>query len=292
MNRIFKFVFPPAFVFVTMLVSVTAVATAQEFAPPAADWPDVDSGAFANVDRAVQRANYEFESIAGDASRALQDSPANELLTKMQPLADDITQSLKQKADSLLGSDKANSWGADIKQAVGGADVGKIFGSLAIVLGGYFGFVWLMRKINPAGSLGLPQEVVEVLGQTSFGGKKNLQLVRLGSKLLLLMNNAEGTKTIGEITDPAEDEYLASLCGAGRSTKSVLRRQKTQMQTHAQSHTQSHVQAQSHTIPSTQGPVVSTPQVPQIPQVSGDLKQIIQQLRNVADKTAGSIFEA
>ena len=287
MNRIFNFVFPPALVLVAMFVSLPAVASAQDFAPPAAGWPD-DNASFANVDHAVQKANYEFESMTGNVSQALQDSPASELLNKMQPMADDLTQSFKQKAGSLLDSDKAKSWVADIKQAVGGADIGKVFSSLAIVLGGYFGFVWLMRKVNPAGSLGLPQEVVEVLGQTSFGGKKNLQLVRLGSKLLLLMNSAEGTKTIGEITDPAEVEYLASLCGAGRSTKSVLRRQKTQMQSRSQIQSQ----GQTHTVPSTHGPVVSTPQVPQIPQVSGDLKQIIQQLRNVADKTAGSIFEA
>ena len=97
MNRIFNFVFPPALVLVAMFVSLPAVASAQDFAPPAAGWPD-DNASFANVDHAVQKANYEFESMTGNMSQALQDSPASELLNKMQPMADDLTQSFKQNA--------------------------------------------------------------------------------------------------------------------------------------------------------------------------------------------------
>jgi len=95
-------------------------------------------------------------------------------------------------------------------------DATRMFGSLALVLGGYFSLVWVSRQFG-GGNGKMPKEVVEVLGQTPFGPKKHLQIVRLGSKLLLLINGPEGTHPIGEITDPEEVEYLASLC-SGRKT--------------------------------------------------------------------------
>ena len=95
-------------------------------------------------------------------------------------------------------------------------DFPKVAGSLAIVLGVYFAFVWLTRQIQGSRPQGLPQEVVEVLGFAPFGPKQRLQLVRLGSKLLLLLHGTEGTSTIGEIADPNEVEYLVGLCQGRR----------------------------------------------------------------------------
>lgn len=268
MNQFSKSLTMVVIVSATVLALPIPMSQAQDFGQNEfasdARWPEPSSSeAFPRVDKNLSQANFESE-IGVNVSDAFEDSNAPNLLSKVKPFADDLTQSLREGNGA--------SWMADIKSALGGADIGKVISSLAIVLGGYFGFVWLMRKINPKGSLGLPQEVVEVLGQTSFGAGKKLQLVRLGSKLLLLMNSNEGTQTIGEITDPGEVEYLASLCGAGRSTKSVLRHQKASS-------------PQPTNIPSITPTSVA-------PQVTGDLKQIIQQLRNVADKTATSIFEA
>ncbi len=97
-------------------------------------------------------------------------------------------------------------------------DVGRMLGSLALVLGGYFSLVWVSRHFGENGKV--PSEVLEILGQTPFGPKKQLQIVRLGSKLLLLINSPDGTHPIGEITDPEEVEHLASLC-QGRKTASA-----------------------------------------------------------------------
>ena len=113
-------------------------------------------------------------------------------------------------------------WSEKLKSITGSADIGKMLGSLALVLGIYFAFVWVMRKFNPNGNRGLPPEVIEVMGQVPFGVRGNLQLVRLGSKLLLLMNSPEGTQPIGEITDPSEVEYLASLCPGNRKKRSSV----------------------------------------------------------------------
>ena len=113
---------------------------------------------------------------------------------------------------------------------------GKVLGSLAIVLGAYFGFVWLLRYFGGSRTTGLPSEVVEVMGYAPFGPKKNLQLVRLGSKLLLLINGPDGTHPLGEITDSEEVEYLASLC-TGNSSRGndSFRRVVQRVQTSAKS---------------------------------------------------------
>lgn len=87
-----------------------------------------------------------------------------------------------------------------------------MIGALSLVLGGYFGFVWLLRMLSPRSNRQLPSEVIEVLGKTAFGKGQHLQLVRLGSKLLLLLESNEGIQPIAEISDPLEVHHLISCC--------------------------------------------------------------------------------
>ena len=133
-----------------------------------------------------------------------------------------ILGSAGQMISSVSSSLKSQWDQGELKGKVGSYfqnfDAARMIGSLALVLGGYFGLVWVSRHFGGDGKV--PKEVVEVLGQTPFGPKKHLQIVRLGSKLLLLINGPEGTHPIGEITDPQEVEYLASLC-PGRKTASA-----------------------------------------------------------------------
>jgi len=110
----------------------------------------------------------------------------------------------------------AGSWIEKIKTFAASSDIGRMVGSLALVLGLYFGFVWIMRKLGPSGNQNVPREVLELMGQIPFGPKRSLQLIRLGSKLLLIINSAEGSQAIGEITDPNEVEYLVALCSGRR----------------------------------------------------------------------------
>ncbi len=119
----------------------------------------------------------------------------------------------------MLSSAGGGEWFSSFKQKMGSPNFTKMFGSLAVVLGVYFGFVWLTRKLNGAKGNGrLPKEVVELMGAAPFGPRQNLQLVRLGSKLLLLLNGPDGTSSIGEITEPNEVEYLSNLC-SGKKTE-------------------------------------------------------------------------
>jgi flagellar biogenesis protein FliO len=115
-------------------------------------------------------------------------------------------------ANTMQTQWQQGGWSKKMKSLFADADIGRMLGSLAIVLGGYFALVWVSRQFSPSAGRGVPQEVLEVLGQIPFGHQKNLQIVRLGSKLLLLINGPDGTHPIGEITDPNEVEYLSSLC--------------------------------------------------------------------------------
>jgi flagellar biogenesis protein FliO len=116
-----------------------------------------------------------------------------------------------------------------------GVDWQKMIASLALVIGGYMAMLWLIRIVNPRGSRGLPPQVVEVIGQTRFNAKQNLQLVRLGNKLLLLLASSEGAQSIGEVTDPIEVEYLIALCGNRRAKRQDIVIQHRERNQHIQS---------------------------------------------------------
>ena len=190
----------------------------------------------------------------------------------------DITNGVEDFASQAFGSEKADSIISGLKSQFGDLDIPRVFGSLAIVLGGYFVLVWLTRRFGSNGNGHLPNEVVEVLGQTPFKPGSNLQLVRLGSKLLLLMNSAEGTHTIGEISDPEEVALLCAKCGV--------------------SNRPSRTQATAATVANSPAPVSnnlpnhSPIQAPSLAP-NTDLRQILRQLQQVAEGgNRSSVFEA
>ncbi|MFT5300516.1 MAG: flagellar biogenesis protein FliO [Mariniblastus sp.] len=141
------------------------------------------------------------------------DTSVESTLESTAAVISNLKEATNEKLSGLMTSlNQEGSWTDKLKSISASTDIGKMLGSLALVLGLYFAFVWAMRKINPSSNRGIPPEVIDVLGQIPFGPRRNLQLVRLGSKLLLLLNSAEGTQSLGEITNPSEVEYLTSLC--------------------------------------------------------------------------------
>lgn len=87
-----------------------------------------------------------------------------------------------------------------------------VVGSLGIVLGLFVVLVWFSRRFAPAGTAALPKEAVELLGRTPLGGAHQMQLVRVGAKLLLVALSPQGARTLTEITSAAEVERLSDLC--------------------------------------------------------------------------------
>jgi len=89
--------------------------------------------------------------------------------------------------------------------------------SLAVVLGLFLLLAWALRRAAPGESAVLPAEVVEVLGRKVVAQRQQLQLLRCGRKLLLIVVTPDGAETLTEITDPLEVERLAGLCRQGQS---------------------------------------------------------------------------
>jgi flagellar biogenesis protein FliO len=94
--------------------------------------------------------------------------------------------------------------------------VGTVVGSLAIVLGLFVVLVWCSRRFAPAGSAQLPKEAFEILGRSALNPRQQVQLLRLGNKLLLVALTTGGAETLTEVTDPAEVERLLLLCRRGQ----------------------------------------------------------------------------
>lgn len=90
--------------------------------------------------------------------------------------------------------------------------LGTVISSLAVVLGLFALVVWFTRRTRPRAMAKLPGDVIQTLGRAPLLGQQEMQLVRVGNKLLLLSVTATSAETLTEITDPVEIERLASLC--------------------------------------------------------------------------------
>jgi flagellar biogenesis protein FliO len=93
-----------------------------------------------------------------------------------------------------------------------GRALGTVAGSLGLVLGLFLVVSWCLQRTSPKRGQRLPKEAVELLGQAPLTVRQQMQLVRVGSKLLLLALSPAGAETLTEITEPAEVEHLLALC--------------------------------------------------------------------------------
>jgi len=112
-----------------------------------------------------------------------------------------------------------------------GTALGTVAGSLGVVLGLFLVVVWCSRRFTPAGATLLPKDVVELLGRAPLATRQQMQLVRIGNKLLLVALSPVGVETLTEITDPTEVEHLIALCRRGQtgSSSAAFRQALTQL---------------------------------------------------------------
>lgn len=94
-------------------------------------------------------------------------------------------------------------------------------GSLSVVLGLFLVVAWAMRKVAPRGALVLPKEVFEILGRAPLGARQQVQLLRCGSKLLLVSITPHGVETLTEVTDAVEVDRIAGVCQQGNPKSST-----------------------------------------------------------------------
>jgi flagellar biogenesis protein FliO len=112
----------------------------------------------------------------------------------------------------LAAADSSNVRTSSTRTPTTGRTMTTVVGGLAICLGVFFLFVWVTKRHGPTGWAPLPKEVVESLGRAPLSGRQQLQLLRVGRKLVLLNVTATTVKTLTEITDPLEVERLVGLC--------------------------------------------------------------------------------
>lgn len=85
--------------------------------------------------------------------------------------------------------------------------------SLLFVLSVIAGGAYLLRRQGRRFAGILPDEIVQVLGRRYLDQRTSLQLIRCGSKILVLANSTQhGLRTLSEITDPQEVESITSQC--------------------------------------------------------------------------------
>ena len=107
--------------------------------------------------------------------------------------------------------------GSTTNRASGTRTTTTVIGSLGVVLAAFFVLVWLSRKTAPKGLAPLPGEVFESLGRAPLTARQQMQLIRLGNKLVLLSVTSTGAEALTEITDVDEVNRLTALCQQGRS---------------------------------------------------------------------------
>lgn len=91
-----------------------------------------------------------------------------------------------------------------------------------LVVVGVIGLTYRFLKKGGVGLRpGLPTDAVEVLGQSVLANRQAIQIVRIGSRILVLGTSAEGLNTLSEITDPDEVEALSVSCKSEKPVRRV-----------------------------------------------------------------------
>ncbi len=100
---------------------------------------------------------------------------------------------------------------------------GTTTGSLIFVVGVIVlaGFIYSRNTSKLAGML--PDNVLQVLGKRYLDSRTSLQLIRCGSKILVVSNSAQhGLTTLTEITDPQEVEQITGQCLPEKATRAPV----------------------------------------------------------------------
>jgi len=95
----------------------------------------------------------------------------------------------------------------------------KTAATLTLVLSLFFlaVFAWRLKSgVRGTASQKRDERVLSVLGQIPFVHGQELQLVRLGTRLLLVASSPKGSQTLAEITDPREVLQLQTAMQEGR----------------------------------------------------------------------------
>ena len=114
---------------------------------------------------------------------------------------------------SSFGDDKpqASGWREKLAQPNFGPII-SVGSTLLIVVAAFFILALFLRKVTPQSTRALPKEAFECLGRYYLTQKHQLQLLRMGNRIILVSVMPDGVSTLAEITDPDETVSLLGLC--------------------------------------------------------------------------------
>lgn len=134
---------------------------------------------------------------------------------QIEPLAPrDLAHPVAAPAPLALAPRGTTSGKALIRTPTAGyGALSSVAASLGLVVAAFLCVAWLSKRYLPKTAGPLPKEVVEQLGWAPLAGRQQMQLVRLGNKLLLLaVTPGSSVEPLTEVTEPAEVERLSALC--------------------------------------------------------------------------------
>jgi flagellar protein FliO/FliZ len=97
---------------------------------------------------------------------------------------------------------------------------------LALVLGGIVLLFWAARKFLPGMRRLTGNKAVEILARTYLSPRQSINIVKLGRRILVIGQTADGLSSLASITDAEEVSEIVGLCasaGAGSSAASFRR---------------------------------------------------------------------
>ncbi|MDR3182189.1 MAG: flagellar biosynthetic protein FliO [Planctomycetaceae bacterium] len=132
-------------------------------------------------------------------------------------------------AETLPAQSKRADWKNKVTSGFGSSlsPMISVAGSLIIVVSLFFLIAILFKKVSPKGSRPLPKEAFENLGRTYITAKQQLQLLRLGNRLILVSVTPDGVSPVSEVTDSDEVLSLLGMCRRLDSNSATALFQKT-----------------------------------------------------------------
>ena len=167
--------------------------------------------AFSDAEHRERQSEKQAEHVYDEES----ERRAQEAVEAFNPLLDGANSFNRGSRDSRDGYEDDGENASGWTNPLGKPSLTPLFSivaSLCIVLGAFFILALLLRKVSPQGNLPLPKDAFECLGRYFLTQKHQLQVLRLGNRIVLVSVMPDGISTLAEITDPNETAAFLGLC--------------------------------------------------------------------------------
>jgi flagellar biogenesis protein FliO len=185
--------------------------TLNEKTAPFADLPTADAPKAVPEAAAAAAGAVDQHDVAAPAAtdviQATAASPDDN--RRLAPPSANWTDAATPATPNQVGTDRDSPWKSF---GVPRGMIYKIASALAIVVGLFLLFAWLLRRGGRSVASTLPADVVCVLGRVPLAARQFADLLHVGNKLVLVASSPAGPATLTEVTDPTEVDRLVGLC--------------------------------------------------------------------------------